>query len=75
MTQLSMLICSVVSCGFLPKEELSKLPEIVAEILEDLQQGKSHWAKLFQRLGPFFKEKLGLLWEDFDESKFPPTYY
>ena len=61
--------------SFLPKEELSKLPEIVAEILEGLQQGKSHWDKLFQRLGPFFKEKLGVSWEDVDESKFPRTYY
>ena len=36
----------------------------MAEILEDLEQGQTHWAKLFKRLGPFFKEKLGVLWED-----------
>ena len=62
--------------SFLPKEELHRLPEIVAEILEDLAQGQTHWAKLFKRLGPFFKEKLGVLWEDDDENrKFPRTYY
>jgi DNA-binding NtrC family response regulator len=61
--------------SFLPKEELHRLPELVAEILEGLEQGRSHWARLFQRLAPFFKEKLGVLWEDLDKSKFPPTYY
>ncbi len=61
--------------SFLPKEELHRLPEIIAEIFEELEQGKTHWKKLFERLGPFFKEKLGVLWEDLDQSKFPPTYY
>jgi DNA-binding NtrC family response regulator len=60
--------------SFLPKEELSRLPELVAEILESLEQGQTHWVKLFKRLGPFFKEKLGILWEE-EESKFPKTYY
>jgi len=60
--------------SFLPKEELHRLPELVAEILGDLAQGQTHWAKLFKRLGPFFKEKLGVLWED-EKSKFPKTYY
>jgi hypothetical protein len=40
-----------------------------------LEEGKSHWKKLFERLGPFFKKKLGVLWEDLDKSQFPPTYY
>jgi DNA-binding NtrC family response regulator len=62
--------------SFLPKEELHRLPELVAEILEGLEHGQTHWAKLFRRLGPFFKEKLGVLWEDDDENpKFPRTYY
>ena len=60
--------------SFLPKEELHRLPEIIAEILEGLAQGQTHWFKLFKRLGPFFKEKLGVLWED-DDPKFPRTYY
>jgi len=61
--------------SFLPKEELHRLPELVSEILEEVEQGRTHWEKLFRRLGPFFKEKLGLLWEDLDKTKFPPTYY
>ena len=61
--------------SFLPKEELHRLPELVIEILEGLERGESHWGKRFHRLGPFFKEKLGVAWEDIDKSKFPPTYY
>ena len=62
--------------SFLPKEQLNQLPEIVAEILEDLAKGQTHWKRLFQRLGPYFKEKLGVLWEDDDKNrKFPPAYY
>ena len=62
--------------SFLPKEELGRLPELVAEILEDLERGQTHWARLFQRLGSFFKERLGVLWEDEDtNSKFPRYYY
>ena len=60
--------------SFLPKEELHRLPELVAEIFDGLEQGKTHWKKLFQRLGHFFKERLGILWED-ESSKFPPNYY
>ncbi len=62
--------------SFLPKEELKRLPELVAEILEDLAKGHTHWARLFKRLGPFFKEKLGVMWEDDDEkNKFPRSFY
>jgi DNA-binding NtrC family response regulator len=61
--------------SFLPKEELHRLPELVAEIIEGLEQGKTHWEKLFQRFRHFFKEKLGVLWEDLDQTKFPPAYY
>lgn len=61
--------------SFVPKDELEKLPEIVAEILEGLQAGKSHWKRLFERLGPFFKEKLGVAWEDLEKPPYPPYYY
>jgi CheY-like chemotaxis protein len=60
--------------SFLPKEEIHRLPELIAEILQDLEQGQTHWAKLFKRLGPYFKDKLGVLWED-ESSKFPKIYY
>lgn len=61
--------------SFLPKEELANLRELVAEILEGLEQGKSHWEKLFQRLGPLFKEKFGIIWDDLDKPPYPPFYY
>jgi DNA-binding NtrC family response regulator len=62
--------------SFLPKEELQRLPEIVPEILEDLAKGQTHWVRLFKRLGPFFKENLGVLWEDEETNKkFPRGYF
>lgn len=61
--------------SFLPKEELYRLPELVAEILEGLAEGRSHWGKLFERLGPFFKEKIGVVWEDIEKPPYPPTFY
>lgn len=60
--------------SFLPKNDLQTLPDIVAEILEGLEEGKSHWAKLFDRLGPYFKEKLGVLWDDLEKPPYPPGY-
>lgn len=61
--------------SFLPKDELARLPELVAEILEDVAAGKSHWERLFKRLGPFFKERLGLSWEDLEKPRVPPYRY
>jgi DNA-binding NtrC family response regulator len=61
--------------SFLPKEELGRLPELISEILEGLEKGQTHWAKLFNRLGPFFKEKFGVLWDDDAAHKFPKSYY
>jgi len=57
--------------SFLPKEELNRLPEIVAEILSELEQGRTHWAKLFERLGSYFKDKLGVSWEDLEKPQYP----
>jgi DNA-binding response OmpR family regulator len=57
--------------SFLPKEELDSLRELTAEILEGLEEGKSHWAKLFARLGPLFKEKFGIVWEDLEKPTKP----
>jgi DNA-binding NtrC family response regulator len=60
--------------SFLPKEELNRLPELVAEILSELEQGRSHWDKLFQRFGSYFKEKLGVSWEDLEKPQYPGYY-
>ncbi|MGC9028938.1 MAG: response regulator [Desulfomonilaceae bacterium] len=61
--------------SFLPKEELSRLSELLAEIISDLSEGKAHWKKLFQRLGPFFKDRLGLTWDDLEKVPSPPYRY
>jgi hypothetical protein len=29
--------------------------------------GKSHWKKLFLRLGPLFKKKFGIVWEQLEK--------
>ncbi len=52
--------------SFLPKEELARLPELVSEILGELQQGRTHWVKLFERLDSFFKNKFGETWDHLD---------
>jgi len=57
--------------SFLPKEELGSLRELTAEILEGLEQGQSHWLKLFKRLGPLFKERFGIVWEDLEKPVKP----
>jgi DNA-binding response OmpR family regulator len=57
--------------SFLPKEELGSLHELAAEILEGLEKGQSHWTKLFKRLGPLFKEKFGIVWEDLEKPARP----
>lgn len=57
--------------SFLPKEEISSLRELTAEILEGLEEGKSHWARLFSRLGPLFKERFGIVWQDLEKPTHP----
>jgi DNA-binding NtrC family response regulator len=60
--------------SFLPKEELNRLPELVAEILGELEHGRTHWAKLFERFGSYFKDKLGISWEDLEKPQYPGYY-
>ena len=61
--------------SFLPKDELGNIRALVSEILDGLEHGKSHWPKLFQRLGPLFKEKFGIIWNDLEKPMPPPIYY
>lgn len=60
--------------SFLPKEELGRLPELVAEILSELEQGRPHWQKLFERLGSYFRKKLGVTWKDLEKPDYPGYY-
>jgi DNA-binding response OmpR family regulator len=61
--------------SFLPKEELGRLPELVAEILDNLSHGRSHWKRLFERMGDYFKTRLGITWEDLEKPGTPPYSY
>jgi CheY-like chemotaxis protein len=54
--------------SFLPKEDLSLVGEKIAEILENVKEGKSHWPKLVETLGPRFKQLWGSIW---DKVRFP----
>lgn len=54
--------------SFLPKDELARLSELITEILEEVAQGRTHWAKLKLRLGHRFKELWGEMW---DTIRFP----
>lgn len=61
--------------SFLPKDKLANLPELVAEIFEELKKGQSHWTRLFERLGPYFKEKLWVDFDDLEKPPYPPLSY
>jgi DNA-binding NtrC family response regulator len=61
--------------SFLPKEELVNLDKHLVEIFEGLAEGRSHWRKLFDRLGHFFNERLGITWEEIEKKPNPPWMY
>ncbi len=48
--------------SFLPKEEIADLALRVTEILMEVEQGRTHWSKLAQSLGPKFKQLWGAMW-------------
>ena len=45
--------------SFIPKEALCQLPEIVAEILEDLEHGRYPLGETLSAFRPFFRGKVG----------------
>jgi hypothetical protein len=61
--------------SFLPKQELTNLETHLAEIFGGLAEGRSHWKKLFDRLGSFFRERLGITWEEIEKKPNPPWMY
>lgn len=60
--------------SFLPKDELVSINQYVAEIFECLAKGKTHWAKLFQKLEPVFRERLGVEWKHLEKQSYPLTF-
>jgi CheY-like chemotaxis protein len=54
--------------SFLPKDELARLADLIAEILGEVEKGRTHWKKLESRLGHRFRQMWGEMWE---QIKFP----
>lgn len=50
--------------SFIPKDELVRLPFFVEEIFECVDTPLGHWPSLFGRIGPYFLERLGIVWDD-----------
>ena len=61
--------------SFIPKDELIRLPEYIAEILQGLEHGHTHWRRLFERLESYFQDRLGIVWEDLGKPPNPPYSY
>ncbi len=58
--------------SFIPKDELARLPTFVDEIFENVGHPQGHWPSLFRRIGPFFREHLGIVWENLEKPPTPP---
>lgn len=52
--------------AYLPKEELTRLDDLVNELLEAHKKGNSTWRVLFQRLGSFFDKTFNEGWDKED---------
>ena len=50
------------AASFLPKDKMSELATFLADVIKN--DGKSVWKKLFERLSPYFGEKLALTPEE-----------
>ena len=58
--------------SFIPKDELARLPIFIDEIFENIAEPQGHWPSLFSRTGPFFRERLGIVWENLEKPPTPP---
>jgi len=52
------------AASFLPKEEMSRIPVFLEDILEAKEKGKSLWWKWFDRLADYFDSKFGPDWQE-----------
>ncbi len=59
--------------SYLPKEELTRLDELVNELLEAHKKGNSTWRLLFERLGGFFEKTFSEGW-DTEDPEFWRSY-
>jgi CheY-like chemotaxis protein len=60
--------------SYLPKEELANLPEHITDVLDAVEQGKSTWERVFNRLGNFFEKAFAPGWRS-DDPEFWAYYY
>jgi DNA-binding NtrC family response regulator len=59
---------------YLPKEQMVNIASFLNDILEAKEQGKSTWARWYEKLGLFFEKKFGENWQKDDPEfwkKFP----
>jgi DNA-binding NtrC family response regulator len=57
---------------YVPKDEIGKIDVFVADVIEAREKGRNPWVKWFERLGPFFHERMnfrGPNWRE-DHKKF-----
>ena len=57
------------AASYLPKEEMVNIASFLNDVLEAQEQGKSTWARWYDRMGAFFEKKFGHKWQD-DEKEF-----
>jgi DNA-binding NtrC family response regulator len=57
------------AASYLPKEEMVNIASFLNDFFEAQEQGKSTWARWYQRLSAFFEKKFGSQWQD-DEKEF-----
>ena len=65
---------------YAPKDEISNIQTFMADVLESIDQKKSPWVKMFERLGSFYdkkfsgtdwREKEKKFWDDKLKQQFP----
>jgi len=57
---------------YVPKDEIGKIDVFIADVIEAREKGRNPWVKWFERLGPFFHERInfrGPNWRE-DHKKF-----
>jgi DNA-binding NtrC family response regulator len=57
------------AASYLPKEEIVNIASFLNDVFEAQEQGKSTWARWYDRLSALFEKKFGSQWQD-DEKDF-----
>ena len=50
------------AASYLPKEQMVNIASFLNDVLEAREQGKSTWARWYEKLGSFFEKKFGENW-------------